>query len=243
MFLAFLMLAMTSTPVVAFERPATLRERVESYLRELIMQGGLLPGQRLREQALCEQLQVSRATLREALRTLEAERLINIQPHRGPVVASMSVKAANDLYAMRALLEGYAAREFAKQADNASLKALKQAFKQLQQLSGTADKVALLEAKQVFYDVLLRGCDNDVVAEILPSLLTRINLLRATSFSRADRTPESLQEIAQIVQAIEFRDAAGAERAARKHIKQAQKAAIEVLCTQKQQTESETSDE
>lgn len=234
---------MNQANVLAFERPATLRERVAGHLRELIMQGALQPGQRLREQALCEQLQVSRATLREALRTLEAERLIVIAPHRGPVVASMSLKAANDLYAMRELLEAYAAREFAKRADEDSRKALRQALDDLKVLTRDGDRSRLLQAKQVFYDVLLQGCHNAVVAELLLGLLSRINLLRATSFSRADRTPESLLEIEQIVQAIELRDANGAERAARRHVRQAQKAALEVLRAVEPVSDLESSDE
>lgn len=237
---------MNSPTVVAFERPATLRERVAGYLREIIMRGEVQPGQRLREQALCDQLQVSRATLREALRTLEAERLIVMQPHRGPTVATMSAKAANDLYAMRAVMEGYAAREFAKRADRQSLAELKAAFADLQVKSEAGDRSGLLDAKQAFYEVLLAGCDNAVLGEILPGLLSRINLLRATSFSRSDRTPESLREIAQIVAAIERRDPDAAERAAKRHIRHAQKAALDVLRSQQPQqpqTEPEMSDE
>ena len=234
---------MNSPAVVAFERPATLRERVAGYLREIIMRGEVQPGQRLREQALCDQLQVSRATLREALRTLEAERLIVMQPHRGPMVATMSPKAAHDLYAMRALMEAYAAREFAKRADAQSLADLRAAFDKLRAQASRDDRSGLLEAKQAFYEVLLQGCDNAVVGEILPGLLSRINLLRATSFSRADRTPESMREIAQIVDAVQRRDPDAAERAARRHIRQAQKAALEVLHAQQIQTEPEISDE
>lgn len=237
------MQGMNLPTVVAFERPVTLRERVAGYLREIIMRGEVQPGQRLREQALCDQLQVSRATLREALRTLEAERLIIMQPHRGPMVATMSPKAASDLYAMRALMEAYAAREFAKRADEQSLADLKEAFANLQAQSESGDRSGLLDAKQAFYEVLLQGCDNAVVGEILPGLLSRINLLRATSFSRADRTPESLREIAQIVDAIERRDPDGAERAARRHIRHAQRAALDVLQTKQPETEPETSDE
>ena len=88
-----------------FEKPATLRSRVEEYLRSSIMEGRMKGGERLREQELCEQLGISRSTLREALRTLEAERLISIEPHRGPTVIRITEKAAQDLYALRALLE------------------------------------------------------------------------------------------------------------------------------------------
>lgn len=220
---------MSELPVVAFERPATLRERVESFLRESIMQGSLRPGQRLREVDLCEQLQVSRPTLREALRTLEAEKLIVIEPHRGPSVARMTRKAALDLYALRALLEGYAAREFALHADDALIEQLRAQVAELARQAGRTDRKGLLQAKQRFYEILLEGCDNDLVGQILPGLLSRINLLRAASFSKADRTPQSILEIQAIMRCIEQRDPDGAEAAARHHIRLAQQAALEVL--------------
>ena len=69
-----------------FRETRHLRSRVEEYLRSSIAEGRMKGGERLREQELCEQLGISRSTLREALRTLEAERLISIEPHRGPTV-------------------------------------------------------------------------------------------------------------------------------------------------------------
>ena len=231
---------MSENIVVAFEKPATLRERVEAYLRESIMQGRLRPGQRLREQDWCEQLRVSRPTLREALRTLEAEKLIVIEPHRGPSVARVTRKAALDLYALRGLLEGYAAREFARQADDQQVARLRDQVAELAKQAKLADRSGLLKAKQSFYETLLEGCDNDLIAQILPGLLSRINLLRATSFSQADRTPQSIMEIEQILQCIEKRDPAGAERAAKRHIRNARKAALEVLA---QATKEQSGDE
>lgn len=231
---------MSENIVVAFEKPATLRERVEDYLRESIMQGRLLAGQRLREQELCEQLRVSRPTLREALRTLEAEKLIVIEPHRGPSVARVTRKAALDLYALRGLLEGYAAHEFARQADDQQVARLRDQVAELARQARLADRSGLLKAKQRFYEILLEGCNNDLIAQILPGLLSRINLLRATSFSQEDRTPQSIKEIEQILQCIEQRDPAGAEVAAKRHIHHAQKAALEVLA---QETNEQSGDE
>lgn len=207
------------------KKTTTLLAQVAEFLRAGITQGRLRPGDRLRENEWCQQLGVSRSTLREALRKLEAERLIVIEPHRGPSVAVMTMQAAHDLYAVRALIEGYAAREFAVHADNKRRAQLKAAFSALKAQAAKRDRGALLAAKQAFYDVLLNGCNNTVVADLLPSLLSRINLLRATSFTQADRTPKSLCEIEQIVLSITKRDPDGAERAARFHIQQAEIAA------------------
>jgi len=216
-------------PLVPFEKPATLRARVEDFLRTSIMQGRYRGGERLREMELCEELGVSRSTLREALRTLEAERLITMEPHRGPTVACMSEKAARDLYAIRALLEGYAAHAFARLASDADVERLRASVETLHRCAQTADTVALLAAKRDFYDVLLEGCGNDLVRDMLPGLLSRISLLRATSFSRAERLPESLAEIDSIFAHIRARNPEAARQAAQHHIARAEDAALQVL--------------
>src|SRR6202044_153255 len=90
-------------------RPETLRHQVENVLRQAITSGRFAPGARLIERELCETLGVSRTSVREALRRLEAEKLVRSVPHKGPVVAIMSKQEATELYAIRGLLEGFAA--------------------------------------------------------------------------------------------------------------------------------------
>lgn len=219
-----------------FEKPSTLRSRVEEYLRTAIMQGRIKGGDRLREHELCEQLSISRPTLREALRTLEAERLITIEPHRGPTVVRITAKAARDLYALRALLEGYAAHEFARLASEADMERLRLAVAALREQAGKGDQAGLLTAKREFYDVLLDGCDNALVKDMLPGLLSRINLLRATSFGSPQRLPQSLTEIDRIFACIKARDPEGAQAAARDHIVNAERTALDVLRRQEAET-------
>jgi DNA-binding GntR family transcriptional regulator len=228
---------MNTTTTVAFEKPVTLRESVESFLRESIMQGRLRGGERLREQELCEQLGVSRSTLREALRRLEAERLITIEPHRGPRVTQMSEKEARDLYALRVLLEGYAAHEFALRASEGQIARLGKEVQSLHAAARTQDKAGLLHAKQRFYDVLLEGCDNRLMSDMLIGLLSRISLLRATSFSQPDRLPQSLDEIDRIFHCIQRRDAEGAQHHARIHVTNAEQAALAMLSGQQERRE------
>jgi DNA-binding GntR family transcriptional regulator len=221
--------SMSSETKIMFEKPATLRTQVEDYLRTSIMEGRLAAGERLREAELCEALGVSRPTLREALRTLEAERLITIEPHRGPSVVSISEKGARDLYALRALLEGYAAHEFALLASAEQVATLGATVRKLRAEAARESHAGLLAAKREFYDVLLGGCGNDLVKDLLPGLLSRINLLRATSFALPERLPHSLVEIDKLFERIQARDAEGAQDAARAHIVNAERAALTVL--------------
>lgn len=210
-------------------RPEGLRTHVEKFLREAIMEGQFLPGERLIERELCEMLGVSRSSLREALRQLEAEKLITMRLHRGPTVAIMSREEAIELYAVRAMLESYAVHEFTGLASDTMVARLGQAVQALHLQAKMADRKALLAAKAAFYDIILSGCGNRIVKEMLLGMLTRINQLRSTSFSQTDRLRQSLQEIDGLFSLIQQRDAKAAQEAARQHIVNAQQAALAVL--------------
>jgi DNA-binding GntR family transcriptional regulator len=126
----------------------TLREQVENHLREAIVSGQLKAGEKLIERELCEMLGVSRPSLREALRRLEAEKLIVNVPHRGPVVASITLEEARDLYALRRLLESYAAHEFTRLATDAEIRQLADAVKQLRRAGAKNSRKGVLAAKR-----------------------------------------------------------------------------------------------
>ena len=210
-------------------RPETLRMHVERYIRDAIASGQFKPGARLVEREICEMLRISRPPLREALRVLEAEKLIHIIPHKGPVVASISVQEAREVYTMRALLESFATREFTLHADDAMVRALTTAVRQLRAEAKSGDRKRLLAAKTRFYEIIYQGCGNRLLVEILQGLLTRINLLRATSLAQPSRIGPSLAEIDGIVEAIRERNAAKAQRLAREHIVNARAVALGVL--------------
>ncbi|PLZ02199.1 GntR family transcriptional regulator [Burkholderia sp. WAC0059] len=210
-------------------RPETLRHQVENVLRQAIMSGRFAPGARLIERELCESLGVSRTSVREALRRLEAEKLVRSVPHKGPTVAIMSREEAAELYALRGLLEGFAAHEFARLADDSAIARFGEAAKALRVQAVAQDQDGVLKAKTALYDVLLGNCGNALVKEILTSLYSRVNLLRATSLMHPDRLPNSLREIDKLYKALKARDADAAEAAARLHVANAEKAAMRML--------------
>uniref|UniRef100_E1TB82 Transcriptional regulator, GntR family n=1 Tax=Burkholderia sp. (strain CCGE1003) TaxID=640512 RepID=E1TB82_BURSG len=210
-------------------RPETLRHRVENVLRQAIMSGRFAPGARLIERELCETLGVSRTSVREALRKLEAEKLVRNVPHKGPVVAVMSRAEAAELYALRALLEGFAAHEFARLASDEAIAEFGSAAKTLRAHATAHDQEGVLKAKAALYDVLLDHCGNHLVKEILNSLYSRVNLLRATSLMHPDRLPSSLREIDKLYKALKARDAEAAQQLARQHVLNAEKAALRML--------------
>src|SRR5690348_15248882 len=92
--------------------PVSVQQQAASKLRAAILAGVFQPGDRLVEADLCERLGVSRPSVREALRSLEAEKLVAIVPNRGPLVPLITWEQAKEIYQVRVLLEGEAAAAF-----------------------------------------------------------------------------------------------------------------------------------
>lgn len=214
---------------IGLVRPETLRHQVENVLRQAIMSGRFAPGARLIERELCESLGVSRTSVREALRKLEAEKLVRSVPHKGPIVAVISQQEASELYALRGLLEGFAAHEFARLASDAAIAQFGEAAKELRTQATAQDQAGVLKAKTALYEVLLDNCGNALVKEVLNSLYSRVNLLRATSLMHPDRLPSSLREIDKLYKALKARDADEAQALARLHVANAENAAMRML--------------
>jgi DNA-binding GntR family transcriptional regulator len=169
----------------------TLRFLVENRLRTAIGSGVFKPGQRLIERELCEQTGVGRTSIREALRQLEAEGLVTTIPHRGPIVSTMTADEAEQLYELRALLEGYAGRECAKARDPAIIARLRAQFEKMGNVANKEDRSDLLAAKTELYAALLEGCGNVFVQRFLNMLLNRVTVLRMTSMTLKNRTKGS----------------------------------------------------
>jgi DNA-binding GntR family transcriptional regulator len=205
---------------------APLREQVSDLLRREIVSMRLQPGQRLVERELIERIGVSRTTVREALRELAAEGLVTTIPQKGAIVAIPSPKEAAEVYEVRALLEGLAASEFASNASDAHVAALRTAFAAVERTGEADDARGLLQSKNRFYEVLFDGADNATIRTILEGLQARVAVLRATSLTAPDRPRQSVREIRDIVEAIERRDSPGAAEAAAFHVRQAAQAAF-----------------
>lgn len=208
---------------------ASLRVLVEDRLRQAIRTGVLKPGQRLIERELCEMTGVGRTSIREALRQLEAEGLVTTVPYRGPIVSTITADEAEQLYDLRALLEGYAGRICAKKRDPEILARLREQYRQMVGVAGKADRSDLLAAKTEFYAAMLDGCGNVFVQRFLNLLLNRVTLLRMTSMTQPDRIGHSLVEIATILDAIEAGDENAAEQACVLHIRNAAPVALDAL--------------
>jgi DNA-binding GntR family transcriptional regulator len=198
--------------------PQTVQTQTANKLRDAILSGYFKPGQRLTEAELCETMQVSRTSIREALRRLEAEKLITIVPNRGPSVTEITWEEAKEIYDVRAILEGEAAALLAERATAAERREMQRALAAFIEADENDDAIGRLTSTSRFYDVMLRGCGNRIISEMLQGLVARINFLRARSMSRPGRARYSAAEMRRILRAIEKKDAAGARAAAVQHV-------------------------
>jgi DNA-binding GntR family transcriptional regulator len=210
-------------------RAATIRLQVEERLRTAISVGQFKPGQRLIERELCQLTGVGRTSIREALRQLEAEGLVTAVPHRGPVVSKISLEEARQLYAIRGVLESFAGRLFAIRHLPQDVRNLTDAVARFGRAAKSGKRDELIQAKTDFYAILLRGCGNMFVEQMLTMMHNRITLLRMTSMAQPGRLKDSVAEIRAIAEAIKNGDADKAEAMCKRHVERAAKVALAVL--------------
>lgn len=208
---------------------APLRQQVLENIREAIAVGRLAGGSRLVERDLCEMTGVSRTLIREALRQLESEGLVEVIPNKGPIVAKITLRQAREVFQLRAELEGLASQLFAEHASAAQMKALQDAFASLREAYADGGTSAMLAAKARFYDCLVDGAGNETLGTVLRQLHARATVLRGTSLSQPGRSAESEREIAELMKAIRRRDGSAARKASVAHVTMAARAALHVL--------------
>lgn len=198
--------------------PATLRDIVQERMREAIIEGVFEPGQRLVERPLCDQLGVSRTVIRETIRYLEAEGLVEIQPGHGPIVATMNWDDARQIYDIRRMLETAAAATCAQRMTPELADRLKQALNRLNQQFDTSSPGDLFRATAGFYDVIFEGAGHSVAREIVQRLNGRISRLRKMTLSTRDRVQSGPSHMQAICDAVTSGDAQAARDAVNRHL-------------------------
>ena len=204
------------SPVLSLGEHPSLRERIATQLRGAIVSGDLPAKTRLMEPELARRLGVSRTPLREAIRQLEAEGFLSTIPRMGTFVAEVTARDLEDVYAIRAVLEGLAARQAAEQTDETSAAALRSLLAEL--ALKTADYREYHEAAGRFHDAILAASGNQPLQAMYHTLTHQVARLRTLSLAVAQRPEVSLREHRRIASAILRGRGPEAERLMRSHV-------------------------
>lgn len=191
-----------------------------------IRQGTLTPGTRLREADLALRLGISRTPVREAIRQLEADGMVTHLPRLGAVIRSLDHAEIVELYEMRAVLEGTAARLAARAASEVEIDELSALNAEL------ADAAAGAEAREMnrqFHRSLLDAARNRFLLKTMNALHKTLLILGPTTLADPDRASGAVAEHAAVLAALSARDPDGAEAAMRAHVARALAARLRTL--------------
>tara|TARA_R110002020_G_scaffold65413_17_gene172821 strand:+ start:1695 stop:2387 length:693 start_codon:yes stop_codon:yes gene_type:complete len=207
-----------------------LREQVIASLTEAILNHRLLPGERLVERELIEQLGVSRTTVREAIRSLASDGLVVVLPQRGAAVASASAADARALYDARAALEALVIERFVTHASLPQMDRLTvAAFELGEVVESTDDTRSILAARDRFYAALFGGAGSPVLQQLVETVQARVRALCASSLSEEGRSHAAAEELRAVVTAVRGRDTDLAIALMRDHIQLAAAATLRTL--------------
>ena len=209
--------------------PVLVRDCTLNKLRSAITTGLYPPGAPLIERELCEALGVSRTSVREALRQLQSEKLVETGPSRNMQVAVINAQDAEDIYQLREMIETLAIRQFVMLADRAALKRLEATYKNMRRSISKNDLPQIAAIADDFYAIILEGGGSRVIKEVASQLMARVTYLRFRTMAEPGRLEDGLHEWDKLMHAIRSKDADAAAQAMAEHMRRAREAIVQRL--------------
>jgi DNA-binding GntR family transcriptional regulator len=199
-------------------RGTSLHDGVAARLRAMLFDNQLQPGQWVDEKALAAAWQISRTPLREALKVLAAEGLVELVPQRGCRVVELSEDDADALFPVMALLEGRCAHEAALRATDDDLRALRRLHEDLERHAAAQDIDGYYRVNHLFHSRVQQLAHNRWLDRCTGDLRKFVRLMRGVQLSLPGRIAASLKEHRALIDALEAHDAERAERAMNAHL-------------------------
>ena len=206
-----------------------LREVIFNTLREAIIVGELKPGERLMEVQLADKMGVSRTPVREAIRKLELEGLVEMLPRKGAHVADLSVKDIMDVLEVRSTLDGLASYLSAQRITDEETKELKHVLNQFVNYVEKDNLQGSIKKDVEFHDIIYRSSRNDKLIQITNNLREQVQRFRVIYMKDYSSSRELIQEHMDIYEAISGRDCTAAMSIAHRHIKNQEEAITKAI--------------
>ncbi|GAA2205288.1 GntR family transcriptional regulator [Nonomuraea monospora] len=195
------------SPDEARRRPPTAQQFVLGELRRAITTGRLRPGAPIRQDALAEELQVSRVPLREALKTLEGEGLVTYKPHKGYCVAVLSLDDLREVYRIRELLEEEAVRAAVARLTDDDLGRIEAAQEEVERAAAAGDVAAMASANRTFHMTLFDCAGMPRLARLIRTLWDTTDAYRSMYYGDAGNRERVVKEHRAALDALRRRSA------------------------------------
>jgi DNA-binding GntR family transcriptional regulator len=184
----------------------SLHERVGAALRDLIVEGALAPGSRISERELCARFGISRTPLREALKVLAREGLVELLPNRGARVARLDLKDVGDMFDLMGVLEALAGRLAAARITEPELDEIRALHFEMLAAHARRDLPAYFQRNQAIHEAVIRAARNPILATTYHGLAGRIRRARYLANMTIERWNEAVNEHEAMLAALSARD-------------------------------------
>ncbi len=202
------------------QRPPTLAVAAANSIKDAILEGQLMPGEPLHEIELSEKLNISRGTVREALRLLSQEGLVEVIPYRGAFVACLTPQMVEEIYTLRALLEPYAVRLCMERDafDEEALIQMTKLIKRMGEMEQAGNYSETIKADIKFHEIISERCGHRLLTEVLKNLQSMtLMFIVSTKLYQSDMISDEVTHQA-IYEGILSGNPQVAEEIVRKHI-------------------------
>ncbi|WP_428030825.1 GntR family transcriptional regulator [Ancylobacter sp.] len=194
---------MPSSPIIRH----SLHESLVAPLREMILQGELRPGEKVPEEQLCERFGVSRTPIREALKVLAAEGVLQILPHRGAIVARITEEQIEELFPIMASLERLAGRLACARASDDDIARMRALHEQMMVHFERDEEAEYLRHNRLIHEAFFEIAGNATLSAYYQQILTRIHACRFVVRKNREHWETAVDEHKAMIEALEARDA------------------------------------
>lgn len=206
----------------------TRKQAAYEYIKKKILSCMYEPGVVMNEQTLCDELELSRTPVRDALSRLEQEGLVNIMPKKGFMVTALKLGDINHIYEVRLLLEPYALRRYGRRLDREELVRLRELMEK--QVAVESSVSGQYDLDDSFHDFIMRAVNNRYLMDTYENIKDLNLRVRVLSGSRVEnRLSDTFREHVEIIDACLREDWEGAAQAMTKHLENARLAAFPLL--------------
>jgi phosphonate utilization transcriptional regulator len=207
-----------ATHAITLVQSNSLPTLVQRELERMILAGDLAAGQQLREVEVAAMLGVSRGPVREAFRALEESGLVRQEKNRGVYVRELTVREADEIYELRAILDEFVGCKLAQSITPLQTRELKELVTRMDAAASCNDVAAYLDANLEFHDRMVELCGNDKLLLIYRRLVNELHLFRRRALEQGGTLPVSTREHGDIVKLIAEGRAVAAGKALHDHV-------------------------